>query len=194
MRTIKIFGISLKWRTLLFVIIFIGVGLSIFFARNQKKELTTVPVTRGSISQEVTVTGKTKAREVIDLAFERSGRINHIYKQTGERVDINDLLVELDDADIAVQLKGAAANVDAEKARLEEMKRGTRPEEIQIKQTELEKAKQDLVNAYADVTDTLNDAHSKTDDAVRHLLDPFFLNDEESSPLLTFTIFDSAGT
>ncbi|MBI5079336.1 efflux RND transporter periplasmic adaptor subunit [Candidatus Wolfebacteria bacterium] len=158
-----------------------------YFKKSEKPAYDFIVAERGDIIREVNVTGRVKAAEEVNLSFEKSGKASRIYVDVGDRVAVGQILVELDSADLAAQLYQAEASVKAEEAKLEELKAGTRIEDIRIKERELEKAKQDLANYWDGVPDILNDAYAKTDDAVKKKMDDFFLNDDGSNPQLSFT-------
>jgi HlyD family secretion protein len=151
----------------------------------------TFSVRRGTITQEVTVTGKTKPVTDIRLAFEKAGTVSRVPVKVGDAVQPGDVLAELSNTELRAQLAEAEATLAVQQAKLNELKRGSRPEDVQIKQTELKKAEQDLANDYQSVFDTLNDAYVKADDAVRKETDDLFTNDEETNPQLTFSVFDT---
>jgi HlyD family secretion protein len=159
--------------------------------RNGNEGLEFITVERGTITQEVTVTGKTKPVQEIDLSFERSGRVTNVGVAVGSRVQAGEVIARLDGSELAAQLAQANASVDAQVAKLDEIKRGKRPEEIRVKETELAKAQQDLDNYYEDVEDAVRDAYAKAEDALRNKLDGIFNDDETISPQLSFGIYDS---
>lgn len=114
-----------------------------------------ITATRKNITQEVSVTGKVKAAENIDLAFERSGKISSVDAKIGDKVAAGQILAGIDDTDIRSQLAGSRAQLENTKAqlgqyeaalereqtKLNELKRGTRPEEIKIAETSVENAR-----------------------------------------------------
>lgn len=143
-------------------------------------------VTHGEVVSLVNVTGKVKPTRSLDLAFEKSGRIQKIDVKVGDRVSEGRLLISLDNNDLYAQLLQAQASVKAEKATLDQLMVGTRIEDIRIKQSELDKAKQDLANYYSSVPAILNDSYTKANDAVRQQTDPMFINSEQVNPQLIF--------
>jgi hypothetical protein len=82
------------------------------------------------------------------------------------------------------------ARIQSEKARYDELKKGSRPEVIKIKEIELSQERQTLSNYYSDLSQTINDAYNKADDAVNKQTDPIFSNDQGSNPQINFTIND----
>ncbi|MEY4731336.1 MAG: hypothetical protein RL681_282 [Candidatus Parcubacteria bacterium] len=151
----------------------------------------TFTVSRGTITQEVTVTGKTKPVTDIRLAFEKAGTISRVPVEVGDRVHPGDVLAELGSSELRAQLAETEATLAVQNAKLSELKRGSRAEDIQIKQTALKQSEQVLTNNYQSVFDVVNDAYVKADDAVRKQVDDIFTNDEETNPQLTFSVLDA---
>jgi len=172
--------------------VIIAIGGAVFFVRTKNPELKTVRVERESLSEEVIVTGKTKPVSSAGLAFEESGKVSKVLVGVGSTVKSGDILAELDRAQRAAELREAEAALLARQADLDELQRGTRPEEISIKEAELAKAEQDLANYYTAMVNILNDAYIKADDAVRSKTDPIFKDDETTNPSLTFLTRDAA--
>lgn len=149
----------------------------------QKEEI--VSVMRGTITQEVSVTGRVKPVESVALAFERSGRVASVLVDVGNRVSVGQVLAVLANADLAASLADAKANMKKEEAKLAELKRGTRPEEIAVQEVKVREAKQALLDA-------IQDAYRKADDAIRNKIDQFMDNPRTASPRVTVTVPDGA--
>ncbi|TSC77304.1 MAG: FeeC [Parcubacteria group bacterium Gr01-1014_31] len=181
-------------------IVIAAAALGYAATRPKPVEYETATAVRADLVQEVSVTGRVKPTHAVDLAFERSGRVAVIPVAVGDRVNKGALLAGLNSADLVAQLSEALARVDSAKAqsdqyaaalrnqqaRLDEVRRGTRPEEIAVKQAELDTAQQDLANAYKDVVDTLRTASTKADDAVRVKTTALFSGNLSSGYLLLF--------
>jgi len=172
----------------LIIIFFFGYFV---FGGSKTPTYATVTAKRGTIIQEVSVTGRVKPAQSVDLAFEKTGKVAHIYVNIGDKVSTGEKLVALTNDDIYAQLLQAEAGVQNAQATLDELKKGSRPEDIAISQSELQKATQDLNNYYSAALDTLNDSYIKANDAVRNQTVGMFSNDESSSPQLTFIISDT---
>lgn len=143
------------------------------FSGKSKPAFETAKVVRGSVSEEVSVTGKVKPAKNVDLAFEKSGRIAAVRVQVGDHVYIGESVVVLDSADLKAQLSKAEADIAGQNS-------------------DLAKAKIILSNYYGSVSDVLNSAYAKADDAVRKQLDALFTNDNLQNPSLTFQTKDIA--
>lgn len=113
----------------------------------------TVSVQRGDLVQTVSVVGTVKAAERVDLAFERGGRLTYVGVSVGSRVRAGQLLLRLDAGTLPAQWRSAQASAEAERVRHEELKRGTRPEELAAARTKVANAEVALANAEAHRTD-----------------------------------------
>lgn len=205
------------------IFISIVIGGYFYFTRESAPAYEFVLAKRGDIVQEVSITGKVKPAEDVDLAFERSGTISRINVKVGDKISAGKELVSLDNSEISAQLAQTRASVESAKAglsqyeaalkkeevKLDELKSGTRPEELLIAETRVlsarksladaqinldnvkNKATIDLANLYDDVKDILNDSYYKADDAANKQTDEMFTDDQSSSPKLSFLTSES---
>lgn len=178
-----------------------------------------VAAARTNIASEVSVTGRVQAAESVDLAFLGSGRVAGIGVAVGDKVAAGRILVSLESRQLLAQIAQGAANVESaqagsrqyeaallrEQARLDELARGRRPEEINLAQVKVENAQKaladaqenveqttnkaavDLVNSYNGIKDVLHDAYARSDDAISRQTDDLFYNDATTQPTLTFS-------
>ena len=179
------------WRArniiILSVIVIVAVGgIFAYIKAKNSKTLKTAIIERGEVISEVSVTGKVVPIKNIDLAFEKGGRIQKIYVEVGNKISKGQKLVELENSDFRAQVSQAWATVRSQQATLDSLLAGTRPEQITIKESELEKAQKDLDNLYGSIKDILDDAYAKSDDAVRTKIADLFTNADTTNPKLTF--------
>ncbi len=142
------------------------------------------------IVQQVSVTGRVKPDLDVSLSFETSGKVAKVLSKVGDAVIPGQAIVLLDDADLLANLQQAQARVDTEKARLAQLRAGTRSEEIAVQKVQLANANTALRNAQSNVLTTINDAYTKVDDAVRNKSDKFFINPRSSNVKITFYLND----
>lgn len=161
------------------VIIILIIAGYFYFSRAKKPNYETVVAKKGTVVQEVSVTGKVKPAENVDLAFEKAGKVAWVNIKIGDRVRLGDTLVTLVNGDLTAQLDQAKASVEEQKAKLDELKKGTRQEEIQVQQVKVD-------NARADLIDKIQDAYTKSDDAVRNKVDQVFSNSRTATPQLNY--------
>jgi len=102
----------------------------------------------GDAPTELILYGNLDLRQV-DLAFNGSERIAAVDVQEGDRVHEGQELAHLDTSRITPQVAQAEAQVAAQRAVVERMHNGSRPEEIAQARANLEQAKADAANALA---------------------------------------------
>lgn len=167
------------------------IGLIVFLiVRHNRASYTYVAVTQGPITEVVSVTGNTASTQSVSLGFGNTGTIARVYSDIGKRVSTGQLLAALDMGDLLAQEKQAQANVDTQNAKLAGLKAGPQPEDIAVSQAQLDKAKQDLANMYANVDTTLTSSYNYSIDAIDNELSSFFSNGD-TNPQLNFSASNS---
>lgn len=144
------------------LIFLIGGAVAVYFifkGRGESK-YDILEMKRTNLLQEVSVTGNVQAAESVDLAFETMGKIARVYIKVGDKVKLGQILASLSSGELAAQLLQAQANLEAEQAKLDEMKKGARPEELQKAETTLSDKQKDLENVKAKAEADLNDDYS----------------------------------
>lgn len=223
----KILGVLVflkaKWKIALPVAAFIFFVVYFSIPKNTEPQEVLVFAKTGPMIQEISVTGKVKPSQSVDLAFERTSRVRYVFVKVGNKVRVGQTLAILSNSDVSAQLSQASSGVaaakaqlsqaqsalDMQKTNLESMKKGTRPEELQIAETAVlnaenvlndakvnlenikSKADIDLIVLYDDVLDIINDAYNKAEDAVRKQTDGIFLNPEGINSYLSFIVSNS---
>lgn len=145
----------------IFLLALIILGSYGYFGRTKKEPLDFVRAERGSVLQEVNVTGRVKASESVDLAFEKTGKVSAVFYEVGERVKKGDILVKLESGELEAQLLSAIAILESEQAKLEELEKGTRPEEIRLAETKVANAKIVLEHAERNLENTKSKAEAE---------------------------------
>lgn len=199
-----------KTYLIILIIAVVIIGGGVFLATRPKKlNLEIITVKKQNLLQEVSVTGKVKPAQALDLAFEKGGKVSKVLAEVGSAVKEGALLIELDNTELKAQVLEAQAGLEVQDVKLKELLRGTRIEEIQISeakavnaektlvdaQTNLtnveNKAQTDLNNLYDDVKDIISDAFTKADDAVSKQTNELFFNPLSDTPRLTFSLSDN---
>lgn len=141
-----------------------------FYYRGRVTETRDLAVVmRGTIVQEVSATGRVESERSADLGFEKSGKISAVRNDVGDHVFSGQIIVELESGDLVASLDKARADLATQEA-------------------DLAKARVVLANYYSDIVNISQDAYAKADDAVRNQLDNLFLDDDSTSPKLTFAV------
>ncbi len=145
---------------------------------------TLAPVARGSITEEVDVSGVVKAAHSTDLSFQTSGRVIATPVAVGDHVAAGQTLLVLDGSSQAAAVALAQANLEAQQARLNSLTAGTRPEQLAIQKTAVAQAENTLAN-------TLTAAYTNADDAVHAKADQLFTNPRNASAQLAILVPDA---
>jgi HlyD family secretion protein len=163
-------------------VILLGLIVWGVYAMNQEtpQNIRSETVQRTDLVQEISVTGSVKPSEKVSLGFEVSGKVNGIYAQVGDRVEVGQKLISLKSDDLSAQLRQAQAGlssasallsqyqagVDTQQAKLDELKKGTRPEEIRIVETGVLNAEKNLEDAEKNLENVKNKADVDLENAL----------------------------
>ncbi len=163
------------------LIVLIGLGWYFFSSSSSGKEeiITVQPAT---FVQEVSVTGKVVPAKDVDMGFEASGRVASLSVKIGDTVKTGQLLAGLSAGDQWAVVMQRQAKVDSETAKLAEVQRGSRQEDIDIATTEAEGAEITARQSLQTLVDQIRDSYSKSDDAVRGKADQLFKNPRTVNP------------
>ncbi len=175
---------------ILIIIAVVVIGIFFYTSSQKAPELSAVKVERKTLVQEVTVSGTVKSKEAVELAFEKSGRVRKVNAAVGDSVFQGAVLLALENGVENADLLDAQAKLASKQAHYDDLKAGGRPEEIQVKATELEKAKSDLAIDYTAVQNIVQDAFNKADNAVRRQADILFSNQGSNNPQMSFNSND----
>lgn len=163
------------------IIILAIVGWSFFGNSNSaNEELITVQST--TFVQEVGVTGKVIPAKDVDMAFETGGRVSKVNVKVGDMVRQGQVLASVGSGDQYATVLQRQARVDSEAAKLAEVQRGSRAEDITIASTEVEGARVAYEQNLQSLVDQIKDAYAKVDDGVRGKADQLFKNPRTVNP------------
>lgn len=151
-----------------------------------------VVVREDAIEEAVSVSAKVKAARDISLAFERGGKVAQVNVRTGVRVGAGQVMATLENTSALAEVRQAEANVKIEQVKLDELKRGTRTEELRVIEIKRDNAITAQSEAKREAVDAIRTSYTKVEDAVRNKLDQFYTNPRTTNPRITFTIGDSA--
>ncbi len=171
------------------IIILVVISLAWYFIKNNSEntKYSTMVVSRGSVSEIVSVTGNVKPLSNVELAFERGGKIANISVAVGDKVYVGQQLVSISNADLVASLSQAQANLKKALAQLQDVKTGTRVEEITLAETQVENATLNMNQAKAVLINTVKDSYTKADDAVRNKMYTLFNDPGKYRARLNFT-------
>lgn len=168
-------------------IVVIGVGAMAYSSNSNGNGEEVITVTPQDFVQEVAVTGKVVAAQDVQLGFETSGRISRVNVKVGDKVNIGQVLAFVSNGDYGAAVSQRQAIVESEQAKLAEIQRGSRIEDITIAQSDVDSAQTSIDQAKRNVVDQIKDAYVRSDDAVRSKIDQLYSNPRSATPeILSF--------
>ena len=159
------------------VVIIVILTLYFAFRGGGASTIESSAVTKGNVIEKVSVTGKILPVEKADLSFDVGGSISHIYVKVGDKVKKGDMLAALDNADSVASLASAQAKLD-------DMSRGLRPEELQLEKAKVNSAVTALDNAKTNATNAARNSYVATQGAIVNNADVFFMNPQSVNPTI----------
>ncbi len=172
------------WRSGLIGLVLLGTLAWFVIAQsNGNGDFESIKVTRKTLTESVKVSGKVQPAQEASLAFETSGTVSRIPAPIGTVVTQGDTIVALGSGELAAQY-------DAELIKLNELKNGTRPEELAISQRELESARATVAEKGLELSAALNDAYTRASNAI-DTADRIMDNPNSQNATLSFSISDA---
>jgi len=137
-----------KWILLMIVILLIGGSIGGYAYLNRKRAVMVDvihPRLEASGDSAVLVaSGYVVAHHKIQVGSKISGRVAWIGVEKGDQVKKDQIVVRLEDREYRAQYDQAAASYDSAVARLAELERGSRPEEIERARADMERSEAQL--------------------------------------------------
>jgi multidrug efflux pump subunit AcrA (membrane-fusion protein) len=170
--------IFFRWYVIIALVILVIVGLYYWTHRAKAPSYETAVAATGNIIEKVSVTGQIMPVDKADLAFEKSGVITVLNVKVGQSVKRGDLIAKLDDA-------GDVAALAAAEAKLDDLSRGLRPEELAADQAKVGSASVALANVKQDAVNAIRTAYIQAQSAVVNYADSLFTNPQSANPNIT---------
>ncbi len=147
-------GGSLKWiAAAVLLMVLLGAGAAAYRFWSAAPEVATVRVQAqrsgggGAGAVVLNATGYIVAAHKIQVASKVVGKVAWIGVEKGDKVRSGQVIVRLEDDEYRAQLQQARGQLAALQAKLEELERGSRPEEIEAARAQVAQARADLENA-----------------------------------------------
>ncbi len=147
-----------RWKFLIGTSVFLLLGYGYYaLTREPEPEIITAEVTRGEIVQTVEAVGEITSERDLKLQFPISGVVQQVLVKEGDAVKAGQRLAALRAGDLSASVQSALASLQAAQAEHQELKEGTRPEDIAIAEAELANKEAQLESA----RDALKSAEEK---------------------------------
>ncbi len=185
------FLLTMRTHAVLIVcVIIVGVGAWSYATRTEVPLYETSQVAKRDVLQVVAVTGRVESQDSASLSFERGGQVSTLPIPVGETVKRNDIVVRLDTTELEAARSQARANVDYEVARLEELRRGARIEDIAILETKVQTAQIAESDAGVTLRNKADTALEVIDNGIFNRTDQLFDNPRSRTPRVLFPVSD----
>ena len=160
-------------RALLGAIVAMVVGVPLVISRvtaaPAPAEYRTTAVTRGAVTQTVSVSGSVNAAGTVRLNFKSAGRLAEVLVKVGDQVTPGQALARLDTADLAVAVAQANATLASAEAKYEQSAAGASPEDIAIARLSVDNAQRSLEQARKTTENDVESSRLSTETAQRSL-------------------------
>jgi HlyD family secretion protein len=136
-----------KWIAVILILALIGAGAGYVFLGRPKAVVVNAVKPRLESPSEAAVlvaTGYVIAHHKIQVGSKIAGRVAWIGVDKGDRVAKDQVVVRLEDREFRAQYEQAIAAVGSAQARLMELERGSRPEEVDRARADVERAEAQL--------------------------------------------------
>jgi HlyD family secretion protein len=149
-----------KKKTYIILIIILLVAGGIWYSKSKKPkvEYTMSAASKGTLSQTVSVTGKTASPHEVELSFKMSGIIQELNVDIGDEVKKGQSIAVIDKGTLYSELRQARSEVTAQKQTLANMKRKSnayKVEQLNAQRAEIRKAEAGVSGVLAQFKDTV---------------------------------------
>ena len=172
-----------KYSIIILIVIVIG-GYFYFRSRGVAVKPESALATIGNVIERVSVTGKVSPISKADLAFEKSGVLTVVNVKVGDKVKKGDVLASLDSA-------SDQANLQSAEAKLADMSRSLRPEELGVEQAKLNSVGSSLESSRQDALNAARTGYIQAMTAITNSIDSLFENPQTVNPNIKIQVQSS---
>lgn len=179
---------------LIILVILGGIPVSIWIYQKYLKKDVQPPllfkVERGNIEEIVKARGEVVAQKEFNLELPFGGIVQEIFVKEGDAVRTDDPLIKLEATDFELENGKLEALLAQNEANLEKLIAGPTREDIAVSETKVVNAEVSLNDAKLNLIDKIQDAYTKSDDAVRSKTNQLFTTPFTTGYKLNFGIAD----
>ncbi len=173
-------------RFLIIVAVFVGISFMLYGnGNNTTKKILTIE--RGDLRQVVEFSGIIAPQKRVELAFERSGKVMSATVGIGDTVARGDILASLNTSSIIVDIDQQEAILLSELATLDEIKNGTREEELNIERAKIKQREANVAEKRETLITTILSNYSTVNTAIYKTVDDIFNNSLSTLPTVKYT-------
>jgi HlyD family secretion protein len=138
-KPVQAFVLKHKWKLIIATAIIVPIVWGyLAVTKEPEPEYITAKVMRGTLVQTVEAVGTVTSERDLNLQFPISGVVAEVLVNEGDSVEAEMKLASLRAGDLQANVNSAYASLQAAQADLQELKEGTRPEDIAIAEAEVE--------------------------------------------------------
>jgi HlyD family secretion protein len=143
------------------------IGGFLIFRGDKQPSYETVIVKRDVLIQEVSITGRVKPAQAVDLQFESSGRISTINYKVGEKVNAGATIASLENQDLQAAVVSARADLEKTKRNFDSLANSSVYSSLRV---ELENAEENLAQVKVKAEGDLAADYSSAFNAMREAM------------------------
>ncbi len=170
---IGFFSYHSTYTALLLVMITSVLFFMFFSTPTTQKE--TFPVSLGSITQYVKVSGSVEASKEANLSFQTGGQVSFVGVNIGDVVTQGKVLATLSGGDAQAVVLQAEANLASAQALLSQLQQGARKEELALKEQVIINSRSTLEQSYYALPDTIQNVDAITADVIKNKFAALFV-------------------
>ncbi len=167
----------LKHKYISITVLVVIIILLVVWGRKASTDSGAYTAKLADFTKVVSVSGKVIPVSTVDLSFETSGTVASVPKDVGATAVKGDIIAALDSSEVSASRDKAYADLLSAQAELAKLQSGS------YDQVSLDK--QQVIN-------TIIDAYTKSDDAVRNKVDQFFNDGRNLSPKIKYDFYNSS--
>ncbi|MFA5841233.1 MAG: efflux RND transporter periplasmic adaptor subunit [Candidatus Paceibacterota bacterium] len=175
---------------IVFAVILIAGGVFIF--NSKKINLETIEIRHTDFINQVSISGHVIASSDVSLGFSQGGRVSSVRAEVGNTVNAGTILASVENGDLQADLKQKEAMLEKEQLNLKSLQLGTRSEQIAITESAVLSAQTSFNQSKQNLLNSISDAYTKSDDAVKNKIDQFYNNPLSGNPEIVLFISDSS--
>ncbi|MFA5932256.1 MAG: efflux RND transporter periplasmic adaptor subunit [Candidatus Paceibacterota bacterium] len=188
----KILSFLKDKKYVIYAIITILIISGIFVFNNKKDTIEIVAIRHADFVNQVSISGHVIASSDVSLGFSQGGRVSSVRVKVGDTVNAGSVLSSVENGDLQADLAQKEAILEKEQLNLKSLQLGTRSEQIAITESSVLSAQTSFNQARESVINSINDAYTKSDDAIKNKIDQFFNNPSSSNPSIVIFVSDSS--
>ena len=140
-----------------------------FVAAQPAPTVRTVTVSRGNVTQTVSVSGSLNPFQIYKVGFKVSGKLADVPVKTGQAVTVGTVLAKLDTTDFENALRQAQVNLVSAQARYDQTVAGATAEDVAIARNQVDTAQKNFDSTQKSTQDDLAASQQALDNAKKAL-------------------------